>query len=206
MPIDEISDLTVKDVRFLMAVRDINENPEEYEGTDPGVAAANTTSLRNATSLSKGEIRHRLNEKSDIAADELGVVTLYDAPMTDQGYGPKSVELSQNGERFLEHALAARGIGDRDPADVATADRISSLEMRIEELEDTLDLYRKMTRSHLFKDEDASPEHEILLRSHDLLFQSLVGEPGRAYEDENITKDRLAKKVLRRLHKVAEEG
>jgi hypothetical protein len=109
MTIDAISDLTMKDVRFLMAVRDINANPEQYEETELGVAAANTTSLGEATSLSKGEIRHRLNEKADIAAEKLGVVTLYEAPMTDRGYGPKSVALTEDGERFLEYALSARG-------------------------------------------------------------------------------------------------
>jgi len=147
MPIDEISDLTVKDIRFLMAVRDINANPGEYEDTDPGVAAANTMSLRKATSLSRGEIRHRLNEKSDIADDQLGAVTLYDPPMTEQGYGPKSVELTQGGERFLEYALAARGIGDRDPADVATVDRLSVLEQRFDENEEAVEALREAVQN-----------------------------------------------------------
>ena len=135
MSIDSISDLTLKDIKFLTAVRDINANPEQYPGTEGGVAAANTTSLRQGTSLSKGEIRHRLDDKSDIADEDLGLLTIHDPPQTEQGYGPKSVELTQWGNRFLDDALAVHGLGDHDPTDVAQADRVSGLEARIEELE-----------------------------------------------------------------------
>jgi len=87
MSIDSISDLTLKDIKFLTAVRDINANPEQYPGTEGGVAAANTTSLRQGTSLSKGEIRHRLDDKSDIADGDLGLLTIYDPPQTSRGTG-----------------------------------------------------------------------------------------------------------------------
>jgi hypothetical protein len=195
MTIDAISDLTMKDVRFLMAVRDVNANPEQYEKTEPGVAAANTMSLGEATSLSKGEIRHRLNEKSDIAAEELGVVTLYEAPMTEKGYGPKSVALTEDGERFLEYALSARGIGGRDPGDVEMADRLSALEARVQELE-------MMRSEFIFTDDEATDDEAVMLGAHELLFQSLVGEPAGVYEDRVIDKDELVEKVLGRLREV----
>jgi len=88
MTIDDISDLTLKDIRFLMAVRDINTNPEQYSGTEDGVAAANTRSLRRGTSLSKGEIRHRLSDKSDIADENVGLLILW-PPADEAGIRPE---------------------------------------------------------------------------------------------------------------------
>jgi len=158
MSIDSISDLTLKDIKFLTAVRDINANPEQYPGTEGGVAAANTTSLRQGTSLSKGEIRHRLDDKSDIADEDLGLLTIHDPPQTKQGYGPKSVELTSWGNRFLDDALAVHGLGDHDPTDVAQADRVSGLEARIEELEarieelEETDLADRIESTFVFED------------------------------------------------------
>lgn len=190
MPIDKISDLTMKDIRFLMAVRDINENPEEYEDTELGEAPANTTSIRKATSLSTGEVRHRLNEKSDIADEELGAVTLHKAQPTDGSLGPKSVELTQDGERLLRHALASRGIGDHDPTDVATAERVSALEARIKELE------------HIIQSYPNQVEENPMVQMHEILFYSLVGNPSEEYYGERVVYDEFAKKVIERLREL----
>ena len=194
MSIDKISDLTMKDIRFLMAVRDINENPEEYEDTELGEAAANTTSIRKATSLSTGEVRHRLNEKSDVADEELGAVTLYKAPPTDGGLGPKSVELTQDGERLLRHALASREIGDHDPTDVATAERVSALEARIEDLERIVQSYPTRIEGH------------PMVQMHETLFRSLVGSSAAEYYGaEPFARDDFAKTVIERLREVNDD-
>ena len=190
MSIDKISDLTMKDIRFLMAVRDINENPEEYEDTQLGEAAANTTSIRKATSLSTGEVRHRLNEKSDVADEELGAVTLHKAQPTDGGLGPKSVELTQDGERLLRHALASREIGDHDPTDVATAERVSKLEARIKELEKIVWSYPNQI------------EENRMVQMHEILFHSLVGNPAEEYYGERVVYDELARTVIERLREL----
>ena len=137
MTIRDITDLSWKDIKFLTAVRDINENPDQYPGTDGSVTPANTTSLREATDLSRGEIRHRLNDKSDIADRDLGLIRLHDPQLTERGdHGPKSVELTEFGERFLDRALSARSVGDAGAAEVAQGDRISALEERLEKIEE----------------------------------------------------------------------
>jgi len=148
MTIRNITDLSWKDIKFLTAVRDINENPDQYSGTARGVAAANTTSLREATELSRGEIRHRLNEKSDIADRGLGILRLHDPQLTEKGdHGPKSVELTEFGERVLDRALAARGVGDADPVEVAKGNRLSVLEQRLDEVEETVEELRETVQN-----------------------------------------------------------
>lgn len=139
MTIRDVIDLSWKDIKFLTAVRNINENPDQYPGTDRSVTPANTTSLREATDLSRGEIRHRLNDKSDVADQDLGILRLHDPQLTEKGgHGPKSVELTEFGERFLDRALSARSVGDAGAAEVAQGDRISAIEQRLGELEETV--------------------------------------------------------------------
>jgi len=146
-------DLSLKDIEFLKAVRDINNNPDNYAGAADGERPANTTTLREATSLTRQEIKHRLHEKSDIAGEEVGLIEIYDPPITESGFGPKAVELTHRGDRHLKDALAKHGFGDHHPKDVATAERIANLESRLDELEEAVQkLHQKIDFELVFDD------------------------------------------------------
>ena len=199
-------DLSLKDIEFLKAVRDININPDDYPAASEGAKPANTTTLRNATSLTRQEIKHRLHEKSDIAGEEVGLLTIYDPPLTESGFGPKSVELTTRGERVLEDALAKYGLGNHDPTDVAQADRIAALESRVDELQDTIRMLRQqMEVEFVFDASEDSDELGAMIRAHELLFRSLMDAPGVAYDGVDADEDEVAARVLARLHEVSGE-
>jgi hypothetical protein len=193
-------DLSLKDIEFLKAVRDINTNPDDYPAASEGAKPANTTTLRNATSLTRQEIKHRLHEKSDIAGEEVGLIEIYDPPVTESGFGPKAVELTLRGDRLLEDALAKHGLGNYHPKDVATADRIAGLESRLDGLEDAIqELRQQMDDEVVFDGPEDSDDWEAMVRAHDLLFRALLGTSGSAYDDINVDEDEVAAEVLAKL-------
>ena len=101
------TDLSTTDVEFLRVIRDINLNPEQYEGTDGGEKPANTTSIRKASSLSRSQINYRLGKSRNrfFGGDGLGLVTIHPAKVNEEtgGFGPKSVELSEKGIEALSN-------------------------------------------------------------------------------------------------------
>jgi len=95
------------------------------------------------------------------------------------------------------------GLGDHDPADVAQADRISELEARIEELEETVRMLRLTVDSVFdFNAGRGSDQWKRMIEAHELLFRSLVGDPGLEYDDD-IDEDEVAAEVLAKLHDVS---
>jgi polyhydroxyalkanoate synthesis regulator phasin len=124
--------LEVVDIQFLQAVRNINENPDEYAKTESGVTAASTLSLRNATELSRNQIRYRMGGSRCRGLAEAGLTEVYDAVLDeDGGYGPKSIELTEKGEevlREIEEQVASQGRG-ASPGEVEDLrERVAALE------------------------------------------------------------------------------
>jgi len=99
---DEDFRLSAKDVEFLRAVRDINEDPESYDLTDDGARPANTASIREATSLNTNELQYRLQEGEKL--EKYNLLEIFDAVPQNGTMGPKGVELTEAGERALEFA------------------------------------------------------------------------------------------------------
>ena len=93
-------ELGLKDKKFMRTVRDINQSPEEFEGTDAGTVAANKTVIANASELSKDAVEYRLT-RSDITEDNLGLVKIHPAQVHDRRFGPKSAELTSRGREVL---------------------------------------------------------------------------------------------------------
>jgi hypothetical protein len=206
--------LSLIDIEFLRAVRDINQNPADYTGTKAGVAAANTTALRNATSLSPQEIKHRLHEKSDVANEDITLITVYDPPLTDSGFGSKAVELTARGKRVLKHALAKHGLGNHKPTEVSEADRVAGLTRRLEKLEvdietlqATVDEFEESATGAFGDIQDtqfraianAVPRHEQILRA-------LLGEStAEAVNGDDVDDMELLRTIRDRLTEIARE-
>lgn len=143
----EKSKLKLKDIKFLRAVRDINESPEQYSSTDGGAVPATVGAIEDATDLSQGDINYRAQPSRSRLA-ELGYLKIHKSQVHDAGYGPKSFELTPEGDQALEEAMVAHGLTEADTSELRDSqqlkqvaaqtsnhgDRIQSLETRVEEL------------------------------------------------------------------------
>jgi len=144
------TDLSRKDINFLRVVRAVCDNPEEFRGTDGGTGPATVTAVAEASNLSKEQVRYRMREGSrglgvrkpegDAIADDggLGYIRIYEPPMTDRGYGPRSCEITKEGRRALADALEAdEEMGIRG-GDGTSPEAVEELREEIDELEDDL--------------------------------------------------------------------
>jgi len=95
------TDLSVRDIKFLRAIRDINANPEAYEDTDKCAVPANKTSISGATELGKKEVGYRLggNHSRGFEDGDEPLIVSHD-PQVIQGenrFGPRCAELTEHG-------------------------------------------------------------------------------------------------------------
>ncbi|SNR57404.1 dynamitin family protein [Halorubrum vacuolatum] len=91
------------DIQFLLAVKEISENPNEYEFTDQGKTPANAAALRRETGLSKTQIDYRVKRgERGFAEDGMKLLRTHAPMINDEGgYDPRSVELTDKGERVV---------------------------------------------------------------------------------------------------------
>lgn len=94
--------LSLKDITFLRAIRDINGSPERYASTDQGVTPATVTAITEATTLSEEEVTYRLDHPR---LGRSGLVKVYEAgPPGDDSASLNSAELTEAGERAIAEA------------------------------------------------------------------------------------------------------
>lgn len=143
----ETSGLKLKDIKFLRAVRDINENPDQYSGTEGGAMPATVGAIQEATDLTQGDINYRAQPNRSRLA-EADYLTIHDPQIRDAGFGPKSFEVTPEGDHALEEAMVAHGLSDADTSELRddqqvqqlsartsnNADRLEAIETRLEEL------------------------------------------------------------------------
>lgn len=102
-----INELTIQDVEFLQAVREINKNPDEYQDTDITSPPANTKSIRKATDLNSKQVSYRMCGNSNSRGfDEIEnpIVITHSPEMLESGTGPRSIELTEYGVEMLSKA------------------------------------------------------------------------------------------------------
>jgi len=135
------TELSIEDVRFLRAVRDINENPEEYPKTGEGIASATMSAVRETTTLSRSQVKYRMGAGSNKRGfEEMGFLVTHDPPMTDKGYGQRSAELTEKGKQRLEQGLRAYGLTEESGrADQEVVEQLENLGSQLESLERRLD-------------------------------------------------------------------
>jgi len=141
----EAKRLDLDDIRFLKAVRDISSDPDEYENTEGGESPATTSAIDAATSpeLTRSKIKYRLRKGREgrrFAEDGgMGYIRVYDAPLTDSGFGPKSCDITEKGLSILTEAQEVHGLSDRETADEVDHERLVKLENQVEEISESVE-------------------------------------------------------------------
>lgn len=139
---DPTADLSLDDITFLRAVKQINEAPDEYpdEWTDGGERPATTTAVREVTGLSKDKVLYRFDSRGGGRGFcDKGLMTIFDPPITDSGYGPKSAELTDKGRRVLDAAIEKHGLAEGTGGSSGNAQQLAEFEQRLDDLEDTVE-------------------------------------------------------------------
>lgn len=122
--------LKVSDVNLLRAIRDINNAPTKYDGTDRGEVPANKPLITEVSELSKSAVEYRLGE-SDLDEDGLGLINVHPPTVNDRRFGPKSAELTRRGVKVLS------ALEDKEDKTVDSVDEesVKQLRARIDALE-----------------------------------------------------------------------
>jgi len=124
--------LKVSDKHFLRAIRDINNAPTQYDGTDRGEVPANKPLITEVSGLSKSAVEYRLGD-SDLDEDGLGLITVHPPTVNGRRFGPKSAELTRKGMKVLS-ALEDQ---EDEPVDGVDQESIKQLRARVNALENT---------------------------------------------------------------------
>jgi hypothetical protein len=99
---NEGAKLSLKDVAFLGAIRDINESPERYASAETGATPATMTAITEATTLTEEEVAYRLDHPR---LGKSGLVKVSRAgPSGDDLSGVHSAKLTESGEATLANA------------------------------------------------------------------------------------------------------
>jgi hypothetical protein len=131
------NDLSLKDIRFLRAVRDINANPEAYERTEKGEAPASTGAIIDASDLSESEVRYRMGGSRRRGFEEMGLTIVHEAEFDEETkmFGAKSVELTQEGIDELTEFEEENDVFDDGGEDDGVPEVVKQLRGRVEKLE-----------------------------------------------------------------------
>lgn len=103
-----IGNLTLQDIEFLQAVKEINKQPDDYPNTDISDHNANSKNIRKTTDLNTNQVSYRMggNSNSRGFVDD-GIISSADPMMLDDGgIGPRSAALTQDGRDMLDDAQA----------------------------------------------------------------------------------------------------
>jgi hypothetical protein len=104
------NNLTLTDIEFLRAVEELNNNPKKHRNTDIGEMPANTTSIRKNTDLTQEQVKYRMGGNGNSRGFETEteerpqIIISHSAKPTDKGFGPRSVELTSEGQEILKKA------------------------------------------------------------------------------------------------------
>ena len=109
------TDLTLRDIKFLRAVRDISANPDDFEKTELGAVPANKRSITLATDLGKDEVGYRLggNHSRGFEEGDEPLIESFDPEVVEDAnrFGPRSAKLTQHGVELLSEFEASGYVG-----------------------------------------------------------------------------------------------
>lgn len=103
----KVSDLSVVDIEFLQAVKNINKDPSKYNKTGNSELPANTASIKRATDLTDEQVSYRMGGNSNSKGFEKGdknLIISYSSHMDGSTLGPRSAELTPHGVNMLDKA------------------------------------------------------------------------------------------------------
>ena len=125
-------ELKLKDKEVMRAIRDINNAPAKYDGTDRAEVPANKPLIAKVSGLSKDAVEYRLTQ-AGLGEDGMGLLTTFPPSVEGRQFGPKSAELTDKGIRVLSE------LDERDVEESGQLDEeaIKQLRARVESLEST---------------------------------------------------------------------
>lgn len=132
------------DVEFLLTIHQIEKNPTEYDNTDPGETVANVTVLKEASDLSKNQIDYRAREGDDsrgLAGEGLNLIRSHGPRVENKGFGPRSVELTEKGERVVAEIKELRSSGGarQGGEGAVSSEAFEELQTQVSDLQDTVE-------------------------------------------------------------------
>lgn len=177
--------LSNKDVMFLKTVRDIEQNPQDYDNTEPGETSANVTAIRKSSDLSKTEVDYRARSGGDsrgFGQEGMGLIVSHPPVMEDHSFGPRSVELTDKGYRVVGEIEQEEGSTDGGGSTVnddridQLEESISTIENEIENISEVLEDYDESQMGAI--DEQTANRLGLLLRvfpTHQFIFEHIFG-------------------------------
>lgn len=205
-PFDELSH---EDLKFLKIIKEISDNPEEFPHTHLSQAPANTRSIKAATNLTDRQIEYRIrpyNQGQNRGLDHLGYVTIHDAVATDDGFAPRAIELTDQGQKALLTWEEKRGEVQAEDLDEMTRNEIEleleQLRSKVSRLEEALAKVNKFDRSEYGAVDDGTVdtiEQTIsLAASHYQVLTKILGVPMDDLR-EDMTEDEARQVVMEHL-------
>jgi hypothetical protein len=126
------SDLSLDNIDFLRAVRDVMSSPDAFADTDVGETAATTGAVRQASDLDYDQVSYRMDKSSKLASE--GYIEVYPGQYDpdigeDGGFGQRSAELTEKGASELSKVEDEMMGGEVSPKLVEDlVDRVEQLE------------------------------------------------------------------------------
>lgn len=129
-------DLSHEDIKFLKAIQELENNPDEYPETNLTEQPANTSSLRAVLDMSRQQVTYRIRP-AERGLEKMGLVRLYDSEVTESGESlPRSVELTDEGRKRITEWEEKYGPLDTQDWDATTVEEI---ERELDEIQSRLD-------------------------------------------------------------------
>jgi hypothetical protein len=137
-------DLSAADVNFLLTVRNILENPQDYDNTEPGETAANVTSIRSETDLSKTQVAYRCRDGDDsrgFGESGKGWLRTHGPSIEGKRFGPRSVELTDKGYKIvseIEQSQSSNG-AETDPDSGVSGEEIARINEELSDIQESIE-------------------------------------------------------------------
>ncbi|WP_128904820.1 hypothetical protein [Halorubrum amylolyticum] len=211
-------ELKPADVEFLLTVKDIEQNPNDYDNTEPGKSVANVSVLREETSLTKSQVAYRARDGENgrgFASDDMGILRVHPPTVESGSFGPRSVELTDKGRKVVSEVEAERSSPSAGSGSVSDP-RIDELEQEISELSSNLEnisqSIAEIEQSQMGAiDTDVADRLTAALRlfpRHQFVLSEILGVDmdtlAEADDLDSVDKDELRQEVLMTLSADAE--
>ena len=213
-------ELKPADVEFLLTIRDIEQNPQDYDNTEPGETVANVTVLRDETSLTKSQVAYRAREGENgrgFAEDDMGLIRIHPPTVEGGSFGPRSVELTDHGLKVAAEIESQRG-GSGDGGAAVSDAQINELEQQISDLESQVEniseSIEEIQRSEMGAiDADVADRISAALRffpRHQFILSEVIGVDMNALANaddlDSVDKDELRREILDTLSEGKRDG
>jgi DNA-binding PadR family transcriptional regulator len=129
-------DLSHEDIKFLKAIQELENNPEEHSETGLTDKPANTSSLRAILDMSRQQVTYRMRP-DERGLEKMGLVNLFDSETSESGQMlPRSIELTDAGRQRIQDWEEKYGELNVRAGDVPS---LKEVERELDEIQSRLD-------------------------------------------------------------------